>query len=320
VEKGTAARILTGGVLPAGADAVVMQEDTIVRDGHLVVDRPVERGANVRRRGGEFRRGMKILPSGTVVSPAVIGLLAAMGRRHVRVFSRPRIAVLVTGDELRPVGRGLPRGGIYDSNSAALVSALRTLGLDAMRTERQKDDPAKLRSTLKRMLREADVVITTGGVSVGDRDYVKDVLGSLGVRTVFWAIAIRPGKPNYFGMYGQKLVFGLPGNPVSVLVSFLQLVRPALLKMMGSTRSEPCIVPARLGSSLKKKPGRLEFVRGTIANDRAGELIAFPLKGQDSHMLGAMANADCLLLFPAEKSEMTEGETVQVSLLRWSPL
>jgi molybdopterin molybdotransferase len=214
-------------------------------------------------------------------------------------------------------GSKLPKGGVYDSNTPALEGALLSLRIIPVWKAKQKDNPVSIRKCIAEALKRSDVVITTGGISVGDRDYVRTILADVGVKTIYWSVAMKPGKPNYFGTYKNKLVFGLPGNPVSVLVSFFQLVRPTLLKMMGMKEFQDLHLRAMLGTSIKKKPTRLEFVRGTLRNDAKGNLIAEPLKGQDSHMIGNLAQADCLIHLPKEKTEIEKGTMVSVTTLRW---
>jgi len=225
---------------------------------------------------------------------------------------------VVTGSELAPPGDASAPGRIRDANSFSLAAALGAMGVEPVSVRRAGDEREKIRAALGASLDEGDVVITSGGVSVGDFDFVKDVAAALGVKTLFWRIAMKPGKPNYFGRKGDKLLFGLPGNSVSVLVSFHELVRPALLKLLGRDPGEPALVRARLGKDLSKKKGRLEFVRGVLkrADDRGGWTVA-PIEERESHMLGGLARANGLILFPREESRLAAGETVEVRPLFW---
>jgi molybdopterin molybdotransferase len=318
VKSGNAIRILTGAVIPSGTDAVVMQEDTVLIGDQVLIKQSAETGQHIRKSGDEFSKGERIISKGSLITPSVIALLATIGYKKVKVFAKPRVALLVTGDELYSSGKKLPKGGVYDSNTPALDAALRSIGIIPVWKARQKDNPVSIRKSISEALKKTDVILTTGGISVGDRDYVRNILSDIGVKTIYWSVAIKPGKPNYFGVYKNKLVFGLPGNPVSGLVSFLLLVRPALMKMMGIKDFHEIKIRAILGSPIKKKPGRIEFVRGTLRTDVKGNIIAEPLKGQDSHMIGNLAQADCLIQLPKQITGLAKGDSVSVSLLRWS--
>jgi molybdopterin molybdotransferase len=311
-------RIYTGAPVPPGVDAVVKQEH-VKRAGRFVkFFTTVCQGDNIRRRGEEFRKGRIVLGRGTHVTPPVIGLLATLGCRRVRVHCKPRVAIVVTGNELRSLGKALTGGAIYDSNSLALSASLQALGLPPVLTLRARDSAPRIKAALERALGAADVVVSAGGVSVGDHDLVRDVCRSVGIRQVFWRVAIKPGKPNFFGTKGKQLFFGVPGNPVAALLSFHLLVRPALFGMMGTTSAPPLSLTARMEVRSTKKAGRAEFLRATLRADEQGELLARPLRGQDSHMLGGLAMADCLIHFPAGASELRAGAKVAVTLLRWS--
>ena len=311
-------RIYTGAPVPPGVDAVVMQERVQSTGGLVTLVSPARKGDNIRRRGEEFRAGRTVLRRGTLVTPPVVGLLATLGCHRARVHRKPRVAIVVTGNELRSPGRALPGGAIYDSNSPSLAASLAALGLPPVLRLRARDSAPKIEAALVRALRAADVVISAGGVSVGDHDLVRDVCRSIGIRRVFWRVAIKPGKPNFFGTRGKKLFFGVPGNPVAALLSFQLLVRPALSVMMGTTSAPALPLTARMEVGATKKTGRAEFLRATLRADEHGELLARPVRGQDSHMLGGLATADCLVRFPERASELRAGEKVTVTLLRWS--
>jgi molybdopterin molybdotransferase len=298
----------------------------------VTVNRSVRAGENIRHQGGEFRKGQKVLDAGLRITPPVVGLLAAFGYATVSVYARPIVTIAVTGDELLSVHDGLRRGRMRDSNSHALAAAARELGIDDCRILRLKDRPAAIKRHFAEALRRSHVLLTVGGISVGDYDYVRRLLGELGVREVFWRVAIKPGKPLYFGVRDRRasskrtrsrrsrrpscLVFGLPGNPVSALVCFRQLVRPALLRMMGVSVVEPMLLPARLVGDRRKEPGRLEWVRGRMST-RDGKVLAEPTRGQDSHMLGGLARANCLISFPQQDGHLADGERVMVEPLTW---
>ena len=316
VGVGEAARVLTGAPVPTGVDAVAMQEECQVKGDSVVVP-DLSPGANVRQRGEEYRAGDPLLPAGTQVTPAVLGLLAANGVGEFASRGFPSVEIVATGSELVPLGQSLGPGQVYDSNGVALAAAVRALGGDPRRHS-VDDDSARLRERLRQSLADADVLITTGGVSVGDRDLVKETLEELGVVREFWRIHMKPGKPVYFGTRGHQLIFGLPGNPVSALVTFHLLVRPALLAMAGATMEEP-LLPARLGRAVRKREGRAEFVRGRLAN-QDGALVVTPTEGQGSHMVGGIASADALIHLPAGECELPKGAPVPVSMLRWGAL
>lgn len=324
VKPGTAVKIMTGAGVPPGADAVVKREFCDESEGQVVVQKAVTTGTHIRRRGGEFKKGAEILPPGVRITPPVVGLLATCGCATVFVHRKPKISLVVTGNELVAPGQRLRRGQIYDANSYTLAAALQEMGVAASSVVRLQDEKSALKRGLGRALRSADVLIVSGGVSVGDRDYVKGIFEELGVRTVFWRAAVKPGKPTYFGTYrpaagkkhSRKLVFGLPGNPVSVLVTFRQYVQPALLRLMGMRDEKRIFLPATLQKSLRKKTPRLEWVRGSFSV-RRGTLFVTPTTGQESHMLGGLARANCLIEFPRRETFLEKGATVNVELLQW---
>jgi molybdopterin molybdotransferase len=245
-------------------------------------------------------------------------MLASLGRRRVCVYRKPRVALVVTGDELRAPGSRLGRGQIYDSNTPGLLASLQAAGIEEVRHFRVGDDAKRIEQTFRRALANADVVISSGGVSVGSSDFVKDVLGKLNVRSIFWKVAIKPGKPIFFGTRGKKLAFGLPGNPVAAQLGFQLFIKPALLRMMGAEASEPLALTAYLTHDLKKRPGRMELVRGVLTHDTEGRLLVRSTRGQDSHMMGGLAAANCLIHFPKDADRLLAGGDVTVSLLQWS--
>lgn len=321
LNSGSAIKILTGAPVPSSVDAVIMKEFTEERNGSVLIKLPATPGMSIRRRGEEFRAGQKVLEGGILANASVIGLLATLGYSSFPVYKKPHLSVISTGNELVQPGKTLKPGQIYDSNSFALSAALNSLGLLGVEKLHADDNPDSTRKALKKAIQSSDVVISCGGVSVGDYDFVKDIAEEIGIKTVFWKIAIKPGKPVYFGIVDdakspRKLIFGLPGNPVSALVTFHQLVKPALMKMMGLTY-KPLRLPATLTQPLKKQAGRMEFVRGMLANEN-GQLLVSPAKGQDSHMMGGIAAADCLIYFPLESQTLAAGELVTVEQLSWS--
>jgi molybdopterin molybdotransferase len=315
---GAAMRIMTGAPLPRGADAVVMQEDTDVRDGRVELLRSPAAGENVRRAGEEFRKGDPVLRAGTLVTPPVEALLATLGVVSLRVRRKPRVVLLVTGNELVPAGKRPGPGRIPDANTAGLKAALLAMGMPVAGALRAKDGRAAVTRALRTALGRADVVIASGGISVGDTDHVRGACAGLGVRQAFWKVAVKPGKPVYFGLRGKQLVFGLPGNPVSAMVCFHLFVRPALLQMMGCTPPGLTAVRASLTHGLSKKPGRTEFVRGVLAGSASGEFRVTPVRGQDSHMVGGLAEANALIVVPAEAARLEAEESVLVAPTQWS--
>jgi molybdopterin molybdotransferase len=315
LQPGQAVRILTGAPVPPGTESVVMQEDVEVDSGRLCVNAPIKPGSHIRRRGEEYRAGDFLLKSGIAVSPAVVANLASNGLDHVAVGRAPRVAILATGDELVRPGQPLGKGQIYNSNAPSLSAAARLLGCSVRHFGIQRDDLESTASVLQEALEASDVVVTTGGVSVGDRDLVRPALATLGVEEVFWKVAIKPGKPVVFGTSGSKMVFGLPGNPVSALVTFFLFVRPALMRLMGAVEPSDERFTAELACDLRKQPGRTEFVRAK----RDGQKVV-PTEGQGSHMLGGLVQADCLIYLASELTKANAGDTVEAILLNWGVL
>ncbi|OPZ84225.1 MAG: Molybdopterin molybdenumtransferase [bacterium ADurb.Bin429] len=321
IPAGCAVKILTGAPVPTAIDAVVVREVCEETDGDVLVARAVTPGVNIRRAGEEFQPGDVVLPAGKRMTPPVIGLLATLGIHTVSVHRKPSIALVVTGSELVRPGRHLRTGQIYDANSFTITAALRELSLPAPARFFVKDDPVTLDNTLARAFQQAEVILVAGGVSVGDYDYVRGSCEAQGVISQVWQIAIKPAKPTYFGTLdspdGRKLIFGLPGNPVSALLAFQLFVRPALLQMLGVQDTEPLMVTAELTTALRKRSGRHEFVRGVVA-EHAGRLIVTPVTGQDSHMLGGLAQANCLIHFPVADDYLPADTPVCVELLNWA--
>jgi len=306
---GEAMAISTGGAVPDGADSVVPIELVVETDNQLEVPSPVEAGANVRPAGGDVRAGDRVLAAGTRVTAAQIGALAAAGVPELLVAGRPRVVVLSTGTELRAPGESLGAGQIYESNAPMLAAALANAGAEVERIGPVRDDEAEHRRALERGL-EADVLVSSGGVSVGPHDLVRRTLAELGVEEDFWGVAVRPGKPLAFGTRGRTLVFGLPGNPVSALVGVELFVRPALLALQGAADPGPNYETARLGSPLRRNGGRDELARARIGRDAEGTLLE-PLTGQESHMIARAAGADALVFVPSGEGVLAAGETVR---------
>jgi molybdopterin molybdotransferase len=327
VEIGQAVKIMTGASVPEGVDTVVMKEFCQEDAGGVIVKKALEPGANIRKRAEEFCAGGRVLTEGTRITPPVVGLLATLGHVSLEVFDKPVVSVVLTGNELVAPGTELGEGQIYDSNSYMLTAALSGMGIDQYRVSRVRDNREDIKQSLATAMDESDVLLTVGGISVGDRDVIRDVLSELGVEKQFWKVAIKPGKPIYFGRYANdafqgftgsnsSLVFGLPGNPVAALLGFNQFVRPALQRMMGEKNDSSFTVPARLTVEMRKKPEREQWVRGLL-NVVGGQLIVSPTQGQQSHMLGGLAQANCLIILPAGQSVFQEGDDVLVKHLKW---
>jgi len=301
--------ISTGGVVPEGADAVVPIEAVVESGNRIVLAEAIESGANVRPAAGDVRAGEVILAAGLVLSAARVGALAAAGAASVRCFRRPRVTVLSTGTELRPPGEPLGPGEIYESNSIMLAAALRCAGADVEQLQPVADDPPEHRAALERGL-AADVLVSSGGVSVGPHDLVRSVGAGLGIEEVFWRVAVKPGKPIAFGVRGRTLVFGLPGNPVSALVGFELFVRPALRALVGDAEPGPHYELGVLAEPLRRLVARDQLVRARSSTG-AGETVLQPLQGQESHMIVRAAAADALVLVPLGEGELAPGARVR---------
>ena len=312
VGKGEAVRIMTGAPVPEGADSVVMVEKTkAVADGEALVLEEVPRGANIRKIGEDFPSGAVVIRKGTRVRPAEVLMLATIGRAHVKVYKRPTAAILSTGDELVDIDETPAAGKITNSNGFALSALVSEAGATPVQLGIARDTKESLAEKLAEAVK-SDLIISSGGVSVGDYDLVKDVLGEMGSEMRFWKVAIKPGKPLAFGVIGGKPAFGLPGNPVSSMVAFEQFTRPALLKMSGRSDIFRRTFPASVTAEIKKKPGSMNFLRARLFIDDSGGFSATPLEGQGSAVISAMVQANCFIIVPEETSSIKVGETVRV--------
>ena len=309
---GSAVRIMTGAPVPPGCEAVVMQEETREVEDGIVINAPVRAGQNIRLIGEDIRRDQPVLAAGVRLGAAELPLLASLGLAEVSVLRKLRVAVFSTGDELQPVGQPLAPGQIYDTNRFAVSLMLRKLGCEVIDLGIIKDDPQALRHAFAEADRQADVVISTGGVSVGEADFTKTMLDELGVIT-FWKLAIKPGKPFAFGRLASSWFCGLPGNPVSAAVTFYQLVQPLLAALTGQSESPlPPRLRARAASRLKKSPGRLDFQRGIMRRGEDGELEVQSTGHQGSHVFSSFAAANCFIVLERDRGAVEPGEWVEV--------
>ena len=307
---GEAMAIATGGAVPDGADAVVPLE--LVEEGSdgLSVSEPVPPGANVRDRGGDVRAGETVLEPGVVLGPGQVGALGAAGVADVRCTKRPRVGILVTGSELRQPGEPLGPGQIYESNGLLLATALQLAGAVPAHLGVVADTEEEHRRTMERALLGFDMLVTTGGASVGPHDLVRKVQAELKVEEVFWGVAMKPGKPVAFGVRRDHLVFNLPGNPVSALAIFELLVRPAVNALLGLPSPLPAFRPGKLAAAVPRNPVRDEFARATVAEED-GETILDPVRGQESHMIVRAGRAAALAWNPAGEGELPAGSPVR---------
>jgi molybdopterin molybdotransferase len=313
--RGEAARIMTGAAVPPGCDAVAQQEWTESDpQGMVRVLRPVPAGHNIRRAGSDIVAGATVLSPGTVLRPQEIGLLASLGRLSVIASPRPVVAVLTTGNELVPAGAPLSPAVIRDSNAPMLAALLEEEGCEVLPLGIARDDAGDLRTALGRGL-SADMLVSAGGVSVGAYDLVGETLRELGVTLRFWKVNIRPGMPLLFGTRGRTAVFGLPGNPVSAMITFLQFVRPALRRLKGGRTEAPGVrLHAALEHPLAKEDGKRHFVRG-ILGERNGAPVVRTTGPQVSNILSSLSLANCLIILPEEGRSYRPGDPVEVELL-----
>lgn len=310
----SAIRISTGGAIPADATAVIPQENVEVRDGTILTQTAVMAGDHVRDAGEDMRSGETVMRAGMTLGAAELGAAVAAGAAELSVYRRPRVQVLCTGDELRAPGEPLGPGEIHNSNAPMLDALAAAEGAIARTARRLPDDRAATEAGLASALDAADVVIVSGGVSVGPHDYVKPALAGLGVEEVFWRVALQPGKPTWFGRRGAVLVFGLPGNPVSAVVTFSLFVRPALAALQGRTEEHLLEPEAVLGVAIRRNPDREQAVRVRLER-RNGKLVALPNGPQGSHIVTSLLGADALAFVPAGEGELEAGAAVALERL-----
>ncbi len=313
VNTGECVRIMTGAIMPEGTDTVVIQERAIADGDCISVGNDTKSGDNVREAGEDLAIGDLVLEKGMRLSPADIGLLASLGFADVAVFKNIKVAFFSTGDELRSVGEELEDGAIYDSNRYTLYGMLARLGVEIIDMGVVKDDKELLERAFTEAAEKADVLITPGGVSVGDADYIKGVLEKKG-KVQFWKVAMKPGRPLTFGNVDSAYFFGLPGNPVSVMVTFYQFVQPALKKLLGEKVCSPIMMKVPCVSKLKKRPGRVEYQRGVLEQDKSGRMVVRKTGMQGSGILRSMADANCFIVLPLESEGVNPDEMVDVQL------
>jgi molybdopterin molybdotransferase len=313
LSSGRAVRIMTGAPLPAGADAVVMVEDTEKADARVKIFRAVSPGDNIGRAGEDLEKGDLILEKGELVGPAEVGMLAALGISAVRVVRRPKLAVIATGDEIVEPGEKAGPGRIWNSNGYSLLALALEAGAEVRYLGIARDRASELKRKF-RMAGDMDILTVSGGVSVGDYDLVKEELGRLGVRPVFWQLRIKPGKPTFFGVRGRQLVFGLPGNPTSAMVMFHLFVRPAIDRMLGRKQTGLRGGQAVLEQEISVRPGRTQFLRGRLIGD-GPVLRVEPFPDQRSGVLRSMVKSRVLIVVPAELSRLEKGREVNILFL-----
>ncbi len=311
VTSGTCVRVFTGAAVPAGADQVVLQEYTDCPDEtHALYTGSLPSESFIRPVGHDIRRGQKLLSQGRILNGFDLGSLAAAGISELRVFSRPTVGVFSTGDELIDPGQALQPGQIYDSNRLTIGQLLRRAPLSITDLGRLPDDQTRTRAALAAAAEHYDFLITSGGVSVGDADYVTQTIAELGTLS-FWKLNLKPGKPLAYGRINNCHIFGLPGNPVSTIVTLLLIAQPAILRSAGAMLAAPSRIPARVTSTLPHTPGRTEYQRGNL-EEQEGQLIVTHTGDQSSNRLSTFTTANCLIEVPGERGDIESGETIQV--------
>jgi len=320
VKPGTALKLMTGASVPRGADAVIPREEVEAGANHIRVKREVKKGENIRLAGEDIRPGQTIIQPGTCLQPAHLALMAAAGWKEILVYRQPKVTVIITGDELCPPGEPLKKGQIYDSNSTLLQALIKTTEAELIALKRVKDNLASLTSALKKAILASDIILTSGGVSVGDYDLVRVAAQKLSGRQIFWQVAQKPAKPLAFYLFrhnrNKVFLFGLPGNPGAVAVAFEEYVRPFIKKMMGRSDFLPREIEATLTHAVKKKKGRLNFLRVRLQLS-GGDWRATSAGAQESGIISSLTETHGLALIPAESDFLPEGTKVKVHLLEW---
>ena len=314
VQRGACIKIMTGAAIPAGVDTVIPQERVKIEGDLIEITELIKQGANVRYAGEDLAQGQIVLPIGHMIKPADLGLIASLGIGEISVYRKLRVSFFSTGDELASIGSTLKQGQVFDSNRYTIFGMLSRLGVEIEDLGAIPDDPALLEKTLKQAAENSDVVITSGGVSVGEADFMKQLLQKLG-QVLFWKIAMKPGRPLAYGKIGNAHYFGLPGNPVAVMVTFYQFVRQALLGLMG--QPSPSVLPmlnAVCVTPIKKLKGRTEFQRGILFLADNGTWQVKTTGNQSSGVLSSMSQGNCFIVLAEEVGNVEAGSTVQVQL------
>jgi molybdopterin molybdotransferase len=313
IGPGQAARIMTGAPVPEGADAVIRMEDTRKEDTRVLVFVEAKEGQDIRRAGEDVLQGEKVISRGDVIRPAEVGMLASLGRSFILVHQRPLVAVIATGDELVDIDEPPSPWQIVSSNSYSLAALVRNCGAVSLQIgiarDRREDLVAKFRAAMR-----ADLIVSSGGVSVGDYDLVKEIMQEVGNRMQFWQVAMKPGRPLAFGALGEVPVVGLPGNPASSMISFEQFIRPAILKMLGHGNLFRRTVPARIEEDIKKKAGIRHFIRAMIRREKEGYTV-ITTGEQGAGILKSMVRANSLIILPEDATMVRKGDMVTVQLL-----
>ena len=314
---GECVRIMTGALIPEGTDTVVMQEQIQVANGKVRIDAEHRAGENIRLAGEDVKQGETVIEAGVRLSPADLGVLASLGIGQLQVKRKPVVAFFSTGDELVPIGTPLEPGKIYDSNRYSLHGMLSRLAVDIIDLGVVRDEPEAMREVLTLASGKADLVISTGGVSVGEADFVKPALAELGT-TEFWKIAIKPGRPLTFGQIDASVFMGLPGNPVAVMVTFSQFVAPAIQLLAGARLKRPALFRARALDQMRKKPGRYEFQRGIATLDDENKWQVEKTGKQGSGILTSMSRANCFIVLSDDNAGVEPGDEVDIQFFDWS--
>ncbi|MFI5221235.1 MAG: gephyrin-like molybdotransferase Glp [Bacteroidia bacterium] len=310
LNAGQAMRIFTGAAVPSSADSIIIQERTEEKNGILFIQEKIKAGDCVRRKGTQIKKGELALKSFSVLNPASIGFMASLGFEQVKVFGIPGVSIIVTGNEIIPAGETLKNGKVFESNSFALIAALMQMNIEVKNNFQTGDNLENLKEKIKTCLIDSDIVLISGGISVGKYDFTLGAMKECGVETIFYKVAQKPGMPLFTGKTGNKIIFGLPGNPASVLVCFYEYVYPVLKQMQGFSSFSLPVVKLRTLKEIKKKKGKSSFIRGKLINDGVLEL-----EQQDSNMLRSFAEADGLIYLDKEKEMIDRDEEVEVHLL-----
>lgn len=313
IQVGECVRITTGAAIPNGADTVEMQENIALDNQYVTLQAPIAKGQNVRLAGEDIIQGSTVISAGTMLTAAHLSLIASIGIPAIEVTRKIKVAVIATGDELVEPGNTLEPGKIYESNRYAINAMLKELKVEVINYAIVKDDPNETKRVLLEASSIADMVITSGGVSVGDADYIKMVLDEIG-QIDFWKVAIKPGKPFAFGKIGTSIFCGLPGNPVSSFVTFETLVTPVLKKLAGQNSKAPLLIHATAATTFYKRPGRTDYQRSICWLDESGNLLVKPNGKQGSGIMTSVANANCYVVLEQDESNIPKGTQVNVQL------